>query len=124
MKKFKIAMIGTGGRSVAYARAFGKSEEIEIVAVADPNRRNIQTMFHLSGISGEHIKQYEDWHQLLENHHDLDGATVITPNYLHREPAVALLKRGIAVALEKPKTTTMRDSEQIVEAVQNSGRIL
>ena len=95
MGKYKIAMIGTGGRSVSYARTFNKSEEIEIVAVADPNPRNIQTMFHLSGVSGEHIKQYDDWHKLLENHHDLDGATVITPNYLHREPAVSLLERGL-----------------------------
>lgn len=117
-------MIGTGGRCVSYARAFGKSEKIEIVAVADPDPRNRQTMFHLSGVPGENIKQYDDWHEMLEKHPDIDGATVITPNYLHREPAIALLERGVAVALEKPMTTTMHDSEQILEAVKKNSRIV
>ncbi len=125
MKKYKVGIIGNGGRSVCYGRAYAKSEEIEVTAIADPCGQNQQTMLHMTGLAGRKPVLYSDWRELYERHPDLDGVVVATPNYLHRESAVPFLERGIPVALEKPMTTTMGDSEAILDAVDtNNGRIL
>ncbi len=37
MPPHKVALIGTGGRSVGYARAYRQRDDVEIIGLADPN---------------------------------------------------------------------------------------
>ena len=118
-KKFKIAIIGCGARSIAYAKNLTASEEVELVACADPDREHLRTMLSYTAVKEEQLRIYSDWKDLCENEQDLDGVVIATPNYLHHQPAAEIIRRGIPLALEKPLTTTMKDSEYLLEAVRD-----
>lgn len=118
-KKFKIAIIGCGARSIAYAKNLTAAEEVELVACADPDREHLRTMLSYTAVKEEQLRIYSDWKDLCENEQDLDGVVIATPNYLHHQPAAEIIRRGIPLALEKPLTTTMKDSEYLLEAVRD-----
>lgn len=121
---YRVAFIGTGGRSVAWARHYVGSDDIEIAALADPVAEHRAAMIDRSGIEGDPA-QYDDWRDMLAEHNDLDAVVISTPNYLHADQAVECLERGLPVALEKPLATTKRDCERIIDAERaNNGRTL
>ena len=101
---FKVAVIGCGARSLAYAKPLVDSGEVQIVACADPSWTHTKNMLDYAKIDEKTIRYYTDWQDLLESEKELDGAVVATPNNLHHQPAIAVLKRKIPLALEKPLT--------------------
>ncbi len=116
MNKFKVAVIGTGGRSCSYCKAYAKTEQVEIVALVDSAPENTKIMAQMCEVSNYAF--YTDWREMYEKHRDLDGVVIVTPNYLHREMAIPFIERGIPIALEKPITTTMHDTEEILLAAK------
>ncbi|MFO8079794.1 MAG: Gfo/Idh/MocA family oxidoreductase, partial [Armatimonadota bacterium] len=121
---YRVAFIGTGGRSVAWARHYVNADEMEIAALADPVAEHRSVMIERSEIDDEPA-EYDDWRDMLAEHDDLDGVVISTPNYLHADQAVACLEHGLPVALEKPLATTKRDCERIIDAQgANDGRTL
>lgn len=122
---FKIAFIGTGGRSVPYATHLLQCEDIDIVALADPLPDNRQAMRQRAGIATGPA-EFDDWRQLLRDlGGELDGVVICSPNHLHAEQAVPFLERGLPVALEKPIAITQGDCERIIDAERaNGGRTL
>jgi predicted dehydrogenase len=124
MRKFKVAIIGTGGRSRAYAYTYAQCNEIEIVALADPVAEHRKALATKSGLTNRY-SEYDDWRDMLEHHKDLDGVVITTPSFLHAEQAVACLERGLPVALEKPLATTKEDCERIIDTQRaTGGRVL
>ncbi len=124
-KKFKIAIIGCGARSVPYAMALTASNEVELVACAEPNIENFRNMLRYTKVKEESIRIYSDWKELCEKETELDGAVITTPNHLHRGPAERLIRRNLPIALEKPITTTMKDTEAVLDAArEHKSRLL
>jgi predicted dehydrogenase len=124
MKKYKVAFIGTGGRSVAYARHYAKNEEIEIVALCDPSGSHRKAMAMKSGLTQTYA-EYNNFLAMLREKPDLDGVVIASPNHLHAEHAVPCLERGLPIALEKPLATSMDDCEKIIDAeAANKGRVI
>jgi predicted dehydrogenase len=60
---------------------------------------------------------------MLENP-DIDAVSVAVPNHLHAEVALAALKAGKHVLVEKPLARTIAEAQQIVEAGAASGKVL
>ena len=120
----KIAIIGTGARSCAYARPYSQSGQVDIVALADPDANHRKVMVKRSGVP-RGFAEYDDWRHMLGEQKDLDGVVICTPNHLHADPAIACLERGLPIALEKPLATTKADCERIVDAERaNNGRTI
>ena len=119
-KKFKIAIIGCGARSIAYAKNLTASNEVELVACAEPDREHLRTMLSYTSVKEEDLRIYDDWKALCDNEKSLDGVVIVTPNYLHHQPASEIISRGIPLVLEKPLTTTMKDSESLLEVVRDN----
>jgi predicted dehydrogenase len=69
-------------------------------------------------------RQFESWEPLLALPQLADAALVATQDWQHVEPAVAALKAGYHVLLEKPMATNMTDCNRLVQASQESGRQL
>jgi len=124
MGRFKVGVIGTGTRSVVYASAYAGREDVAVVALADPVAEHRRAMVARAGLDGQ-AAEYDDWRAMLDDHADLDGVVIGSPNHLHADQAVACLDRGLAVALEKPLATTEPDARRIVRAERaGSGRAL
>lgn len=117
---YKVAFIGTGGRSQIYAEVYQASDEIEIVGLADPNADHRTALIARTGLAPG-TPGFSDWRDMLDATRELDGLVICTPNYLHAEQAVACLELGVPIALEKPLATTQEDCERIIEAERSTG---
>ena len=124
MKKYKVAFIGTGGRSVSYALFYSDHPEIQVSAVCDPEPMNRKAMISKSKLSNKPA-EYSDFKKMLQEHDDLDGLVICSPNYLHVKHAVYCLELGLPIILEKPLATNMEDCERIMDAAKaNNSRCI
>ncbi|KAI1892523.1 hypothetical protein AGOR_G00134470 [Albula goreensis] len=118
-----VIVVGAGNRGQTYAQfATLHPHRMQVVGVADPRafaRQKLQEQHH---IPEENI--YEDWRCIVEREKFADAAFICTPDRLHKDPAVALAKRGYHILLEKPMAVTAEDCTEIVEACIQSAVML
>lgn len=69
---YKVAFIGTGGRSVAFAMHYAPRDDIQVVAVADPSADHRRAMREKSNLA-EQPAEYDDWRDMFAEHADIDG---------------------------------------------------
>src|SRR5207247_11469236 len=72
--------------------------------------------------AGPGARTYSDWRDLLDRE-DLGALFVCTPPRSHRDPAVAALRHGLPVYLEKPIARTLEDAAEIVAAAGDTGTV-
>lgn len=61
---------------------------------------------------------------LLPEGERMDFLTIVTPNFLHFEPARLALESGFDVVVEKPMTVSLEEAQELQEIVQRTGRTL
>ena len=61
-----------------------------------------------------------DWRELVK-HPDIDIIDITTPSNFHREIAVAAAENGKSVFCEKPLALSLKDAEEMLEAVTKAG---
>lgn len=96
-----IFLIGAGDRGRTYTdwiRNRGRSLRVTAVAEPDAERRNRIMKDHR--ISPENC--FSDWKDLFHSGLTCSGVIIATPDKLHIEPALAFMKRGVHILLEKP----------------------
>ena len=71
-----------------------------------------------SGVTG-----YSNYHDLLANK-DIDAVVISTPDHQHAIVAVAAVRAGKDVYLQKPASLTIAEGRYLSDAVHASGRIL
>ena len=103
MKKMKAALIGAGNRGCVYAYyCFDKPNELEIVAVVEPNeirREAARTRYGLSKTAS-----FETLDVFLREKIDCDFVINATMDEQHYETAKAIMEAGYDMLLEKPIT--------------------
>ena len=119
-KKLRIGIIGMGWYAatdhVPNLRATGRAE---IVAASrrDPQRLALAQR-ELSIPQG-----FADWRKMLEKT-ELDAVVVSTPHNYHLEPTLAALDRGLHVLIEKPLATSIADAHAILQATEQTDRVV
>ena len=69
------------------------------------------------------IRGYANYDEMIEDQAKLpigeriDYALIVTPNFVHYDPAMKLIKAGIPVFCEKPLTVTAEQAEDLAKAV-------
>ncbi len=66
---------------------------------------------------------YTDYAPMLADLHP-DVAVIMTPHYCHAEIAIACLRAGCHVLVEKPMALEVAEADAMVQAVQDTGRLL
>lgn len=61
---------------------------------------------------------------LLPEGERMDFLTIVTPNFLHFEPAKTALEAGFDVVVEKPMTVSLEEARELQEVVERTGRTL
>ena len=61
--------------------------------------------------------------QAIVDAHDIEAASIVVANHLHREIAEALMAAGKHVLCEKPLASTVEDAEATVKAADASGLV-
>jgi len=120
VEKIKIGFIGAWGwrgKLGAYAL---EMDNVEIAGAADPNRDSLEKFNEFYG--GDKFLT-EDYRELLARE-DINAVFIISPDYCHEEQAVAALKAGKHVFLEKPLGITIDQCDNILRTAMETGKKL
>jgi predicted dehydrogenase len=116
----KIGLIGNGNRATAHVAAYLKMPEARVTAVSDVDPARMESFnVRLGGGAAKYI----DWRELIRDK-NVDIVAITTPNFLHPEMAIAALRAGKHVLLEKPIAITYRQARAIQTEARKSGRVL
>lgn len=115
----KIAFAGAGYIINIHAKAAQAQPDVELAAVVEKYRDKSAGLAKIFNIKN----QYETVEQLLQAE-DVDALVIGTPNFLHAPQAIAGLKAGVHVLVEKPMAMNAKEAEQMWEAAETSGAIL
>ena len=115
----RVAVVGAGYWGPNLIRNFVACPEAKLVAVCDKDRARLDKV--LAGYpSVEAIESYE----VLLAKNDLDAVAIATPVGTHAPLALAALRAGKHVLVEKPLAGSVRDAETMVRAAREAERIL
>ncbi len=114
------AIIGAGnrGKDVYAQYALDNPNELQIVAVAEPNEaRRIQlaTRHEL----GKEM-QFSSWEELFRKPKLADAVFICTQDQMHFAPAMEAMELGYHLILEKPMATSLKECVQIVKKAEES----
>ena len=120
MKKLTAVVAGYGGRGSTYAKyAVDHPEELEIVAIADPNPIRRETAQQRHNLPEDRL--YLTWEDLAAQPKMADFAIIATQDNMHHAPALALIEKGYNLLLEKPMAPTAKECKEITEAAEAKG---
>ena len=120
MKKLTAVVVGFGGRGATYAKySISNPDELQIVAVAEPNPVRLETARQRHNIPAD--KLYTSWKDLAAQPKMADFAIIATQDNMHYEPALALIDKGYHLLLEKPMAPTPQECRDITEAAERKG---
>jgi len=109
----RVGIIGAGPNGRGHARGLHRSGRSRVVAVADPQMDRAQAVASEVGAA-----PVADYRAFLG---DVDAVVISSPNYLHREHAMACAEAGKHVYCEKPMGLTAMEAAEIAEAVRRAG---
>ena len=102
----------------------------DVVAVCDLDSRrlasgkaNVERLFRAAQLAVPTIDTYADYHELLARK-DIDAVVISLPDHQHAEVAIAALRAGKDIDLQKPFTLTHSEGVLLRAEVAKSGRIL
>ena len=111
----EVAVIGVGMMGRNHTRVYAQMEHSSLVAAADADARALEAIAHTYKV---HV--YADYKQMLDEEKP-DLVSIAVPTRLHREVAIAAMKRGVHVFLEKPITASVEEGQEIVDCARREG---
>lgn len=116
MKMMKIGLIAVGGRGKNGWQMHKPEQGWEIIAGADP-KAAARDEFHEKFPKAQVFDNYID----LLNVKEIDAVMIASPDNFHEEQAVAALKAGKALFLEKPMAITIEGCDRILRTAYETG---
>jgi UDP-N-acetylglucosamine 3-dehydrogenase len=116
-RKVKWAVIGLGWFGEKHCEALAGLPNAELYALCTRTKSRLDEISTKFGV--EHI--YTDYHELLDNP-EVDAVSIATMWDQHTAPALASIKAGKHVFLEKPMASNVEDCAVIVRAVNSSDK--
>jgi len=123
MEKLRIALIGAGDRGADCYAPYVKENpwKAEIVAVAEMDEKKRNRFGDEYNIPQD--KRFSDLFQLLEQPKLADALLICTTDRLHVGPAMAAMKQGYHIMLEKPMSTELDDCLALEQAARHYDRV-
>ncbi|GLX65811.1 Gfo/Idh/MocA family protein [Paenibacillus glycanilyticus] len=119
METVKIGIIGVGQIGKQHIEKYRQIAGVEIVAVCDVNEAEARRVAEQYGIP--HV--YSDYQALLQLE-EIVAVDVCLHNNFHAPVTVAALKAGKHVYCEKPIAGTYEDGRRMLEAAEETGKLL
>ena len=125
----RLGFIGMGRQSMFLLSGFIQIPGVEVLAGCDVYgikrkrfEKRVKAFYAKAGkkVKVETFEKYED---LLKNP-DINAVIIAVPDHSHARIAIAALKAGKEVYLEKPMTFTIKEGQELVKCVRENNRIL
>ncbi|MDP2036276.1 MAG: Gfo/Idh/MocA family oxidoreductase [Ignavibacteria bacterium] len=114
--KLNIAVVGIGGKGNSDARAcIGEN----LVAFCDVD----ETMNPQLKIDFPNAVFYKDYRVMLEKQKDIDAVVIATPDHTHAIIAMAAMKMGKHVFVQKPLTHTIYEARRLAEVAKEKNLV-
>ena len=93
-------------------------QQVRVVAVADPDAAGREKVARRAGAA----RQYADYRQMLDR--EKPGLAVVAPRWSerHRDMAMAAIRAGAHVLMEKPITVTLAEADELLAAANRASR--
>jgi predicted dehydrogenase len=115
-EKLNIASIGIGGQGASDIESVS-SENIVALCDVDWGKHTAETFSKFPN-----AKKYKDFRKMLDaEDKNIDAVTVSTPDNIHAVAAMAAIKRGKHVYVEKPLCHDIYEVRQLTEAARKQG---
>jgi predicted dehydrogenase len=118
--RIRVGGIGTGGRCRYLLSLLEKVGGAEIVAVCDayePRRAEARTKL------APGAREFVEYRQLLELN-DVDAVFIGSPDHWHVPMSLDAVRAGKDVYVEKPVSHTVEEGARLIQAVEQTGRVL
>jgi predicted dehydrogenase len=113
--KLYVAGIGVGGKGEGDIASFAKSGKAEIAFLCDVDDRRAAK----SVANFPKAKYYKDYRKMLDaEHKSIDAVSVSTPDHSHAVQAMAAMKLGKHVYVQKPMTHDVYEARMLTEAAK------
>ena len=123
--RINVGFVGCGGRMRAHIRRVVERSkdkgDVMAVAVNDIWDKRKQAAREATGVDEKAV--HHDYRELCARP-DVDVVVISSPDHWHHAHALAALKAGKDVYLEKPMTYTVEEAKDVAEAVKAGGRVL
>ncbi|MEJ2078131.1 MAG: Gfo/Idh/MocA family oxidoreductase [Acidobacteriota bacterium] len=119
-ERIRLGAIGTGARCQYLLGLLKRLNRTDLVAVCDvygPRRAEAKEKF------GATADEYVDHRELLDRK-DLDAVIIAVPDHWHVPITVDAVQAGKDIYLEKPVTHTIAEGQRLLDAVENSDRVV
>jgi predicted dehydrogenase len=136
MGALRIGIVGTGGMGKIHASAYMKNPDCIVNGVCSITRDLAQDFadgrWESVAYSEGEMKPrslyrieriYDDYRQMAEDD-DIDAVSIVTPNALHYEVAMEMIRHKKHVLVEKPLAVNSKLAAEMVDAARNNGVIL
>ena len=121
MNKPRIAIAGFGQRGKTFVELAQQESDIELVGVCDINPDRLNSFAKKHNCTAP---LFTDVETMLDETKP-DGVVIAVPDFQHAPVAVAAMKRGCAVLLEKPMSQTVEGCREILKyAKESKGALL
>ena len=124
----KLGFIGLGRQAMFLLNGFLQIPGVKAVAGCDVygiKRKRFEkrvTDFYVKAGKEVKIQTYEKFEDLLKRD-DINAVVIAIPDHSHARVAIAALKAGKDVYLEKPMTFTIKEGQELKKVVRETGRI-
>ena len=123
-KTYRTALIGSGWWGTNILREAVASGRCKIVALVDVDQRQLaKCAAELAKLTSDKPKHYEDYREMLAREKP-EIAIVATPDHWHPLCAIAAVKSGAHVYVEKPIGHTIMEGRAMVNAARGAGRVV
>lgn len=123
--KLGIGVIGVGGRGKAHMKEFFADKGVRVVGVCDVRAAEVEKARALAGqnYGDDSCVGHADFREML-GREDIDAVSIAVPDHWHGLVALAAMRAGKHVYLEKPFSYTVAEGRAIVEAAKASGVVV
>ena len=117
-KKLAHACFGINGQAAADIGELMSSGRLEVVAIADVDKRNHERAKQ----QFPNAKIYQDWRELYANESDkFESVNIAVPDHMHAIIAMNALNRKKHVYCQKPLTRTIHEAHAMRAAAKKAG---
>ena len=115
----RVGVAGVRGRGRAHIGAFKNMDNVEVVALCDPD----EAVVDLARKSVPDAKYHKDIRSMLDDD-SLDVIAIATPNHWHSLASIWALQAGKHVYVEKPLSHDVYEGRALVEIAASSGLVV
>lgn len=114
----KAAVIGVGAMGGNHARIYAELPDVQLIGIADNDKKLAENTGTKYG-----VPFYSNYLELLESKKP-ELVSVTVPTATHEEVAIAALRAGAHVLVEKPIASTLDQSQRMIDIAAECGKKL